>query len=431
MSRLLFLLTLLLSFPAVAQVTLTPSGPITVTANGQVVENKLITANGAIGITVNGFSNVIIRNVEIRVSGRHGIDVSSATALTIDTVKIVNTSSGVPLPSEQNCIDIFGGSVNITRAYLEGCSTGIYAVQSPGVQAHFIEGHNFRGPFPRGQLFQANNSDDCLLEDFSAVNVSPKMWTEDNVSIYQSDGCIVRRGLLDGNNSPSGVGVMFEDAVEGLGQDIDAVRMGNGAFFAYPGTNITYQRTRAKNNICGSQDGRGTPSSNALLWGVEPSSTGIQILASQYFNACNQFNISWDDSAIDVREITNADFTPRAPIVLSFPWDGSEPPPPGDTAGPSLAWVTPVASACLVKNSTVVLEVNAADPSGVQIVRWFRDNETTAIRSDSTAPYRQSWVVTFGGSFGNHSLTAQATDTVGNVTEEDINVRYVKRSRDC
>jgi Bacterial Ig domain/Right handed beta helix region len=440
MRTIALLIGCLLAAPAAAQVTLTPSGPVTATADGQVIQNLLITASGQDGITVNGRANVTIRNVEIRVSGADGIDASSSPGLIIDTVKIVNTASGVPLPSEQNCIDIFGGTgIDISHAYVERCSTGVYAVQSPGIQVHFLEGHNLRGPFPRGQLFQANNSDNCLLEDFSAVNAVDQesatpvvAWTEDNVSVYQSDGCIVRRGLLDGNNSPSGVGVMFEDAVGGLGEDVDTIRMGNGSFFAYPSDNVTYRRTRARENFCGSIDGRGPSGSNSLMWGVEPSSTGIQILESQYFLSCNG-NISWDDSAIDVRQITNADFTLRSPIVLTFPWSGG-PPPPQDTTGPTLAWVNPQTGACLVKGSVVGLEATASDPSGVQIVRWFRDSDPTAIRTDSTAPYLQSWTVSFsgaGGGLGTHMLTVQATDTVGNVSEQDITVRVVKRARDC
>jgi hypothetical protein len=35
-------------------------------------------------------------------------------------------------------------------------------------------------------------------------------WTEDNISVYQSDNVTVRRGVIDGNNSPAGDGVMLE-----------------------------------------------------------------------------------------------------------------------------------------------------------------------------------------------------------------------------
>ena len=91
------------------------------------------------------------------------------------------------------------------------------------------------------------------------------MWTEDNVSIYRSENCVVRRGLLDGNNSPTGVGVMFENVSSGLVEDVDTIRQGNGSFSAWTSQNVIFRRTRARENICADQ-GRGKPSSGAQIW---------------------------------------------------------------------------------------------------------------------------------------------------------------------
>ena len=35
-------------------------------------------------------------------------------------------------------------------------------------------------------------------------------YTEDNVNVFEPNNVALRRGLVDGNNSPSGDGVMFE-----------------------------------------------------------------------------------------------------------------------------------------------------------------------------------------------------------------------------
>ena len=58
------------------------------------------------------------------------------------------------------------------------------------------------------QFDKCNNS---ILEDFSCEN-SNASWTEDNVNVYESDNVTVRRGVVDGNNSPSGDGIMFESS---------------------------------------------------------------------------------------------------------------------------------------------------------------------------------------------------------------------------
>ncbi|MFY0539433.1 hypothetical protein [Nannocystis pusilla] len=45
-----------------------------------------------------------------------------------------------------------------------------------------------------------------MLEDFSVINPQASSWPEDNVNIYQSVDVEIRRGMIDGNNSPSGWG---------------------------------------------------------------------------------------------------------------------------------------------------------------------------------------------------------------------------------
>ena len=100
---------------------------------------------------------------------------------------------------------------------LRNGSAGIYALSSHRIKASFIEGYEFRGPFPRGQVVQFNQCTDPLLEDFSCENSGHVAWTEDNVNCYGCVNPIVRRGFIRGNNSPSGQGVMIENTVGGSG----------------------------------------------------------------------------------------------------------------------------------------------------------------------------------------------------------------------
>jgi hypothetical protein len=308
---------------------LTPSGPIEATHDGQVIEGFQFNTNGVPAVTVRGFSNVTIRNSEIFHQNTHGILAVNAPGLTIEDVSVVNTFSGQRLPDVQNNIHIDGSSdVTVRRVRLRGGSAGAWLVNSPGAHFSMIEGYDFRGPFPRGQLVQFDKSPGCLLEDFSVINVNMDSWAEDNVSAYYSDNCIIRRGLIDGNNSPSGVGVMFEHAFNGLVEDVDTVRMGNGAFSAYPSYNITFRNTRSRDNFCTDQRGEGPPKSNALVWAGSPDSYGLRLETSKYFALCNPNNKVWDATVFEIVDIASEDFSPRAPIVNVFSWEGVPTPEP-------------------------------------------------------------------------------------------------------
>ena len=325
-----FAVTVLFTPSSTPAFTLTDSPPITVSHNGQVIENVRIHAVGQPGIKIQNFSDVIIRNVEINHEGGNGILCTGADGLSIENVSITHIGSGSPLPSEGEInIDCeLSSGIVIKNARLRGGSSGIYLLQSPNAHLSFIEGYNFRGPFPRGQLVQFNSSSSCTLEDFSAINNPDPSdsWTEDIISVFRSDNCIIRRGLLEGNNSESGVGIMFESSVNGLVEDVDTVGQANGSFFAYPGNDVTFRRTRARDNICVSQ-GRGAPSSNALVWGGDPSrSTGLRIEDSRYYNLCNPGNIVWEWNTFDIVSYASEDFQPRDPIVNQFPWEATTEP---------------------------------------------------------------------------------------------------------
>lgn len=119
---------------------------------------------------------------------------------------------------------------------------------------------------------------------------------------------------------------MFEHSQDGLIEDVDTVAQGNGSFGAYPGVDITFRRTRARDNICTDQ-GRGPPSSNAIVWAGSPGSSGLRIDESVYFNLCNPDEIVWDADSFEVIQINEDDFSPRPAITLDFPWQDDHPVP--------------------------------------------------------------------------------------------------------
>lgn len=308
-----------------ASCSLIDSGPVEITQDGQLVEGLRITSTSGPAIDTHGFSNVIIRNVEIHHAGGEGIRVTGSSDVVVDHVSVEHT--GAPATGANSSADLLNIScyqsarLSVSNARLTRGSSGIYLHECPNSKLSFIEGHDFRGPFPRGQLVQWNDSSDGLLEDFSVENPVGS-WPEDNVNVYRSSNAMVRRGLVDGNNSPSGVGVIFDgDTASGRVEDVDAVRMGNGCFSNYAGAEgNVFLRTRCRENICTDQ-GRGTPSSNALMWAGKPGLTQLRIEASSYYAACNPGNIVWPQDSFVVHEVTEEDFTLRAPIRVALCWE--------------------------------------------------------------------------------------------------------------
>lgn len=310
-------------------VTLTPSGPIAATSNGQVFQNLDITSSGAQAVYVNGFTDVQLKSCKIRHSAGYGVQLNGAHRFLGEDLDIEYTggpASGANQDENRNNVQgDFSDDVRLNRIRMRKGSSGILLNYCLRPWCSFLEGYDFRGPFPRGQLIQFGRCHNGLIEDFSSISTPSTSWDEDNVNMYLSSNVTIRRGLLDGNNSPAGWGIIFEQhdegATGGLVEDVDTIRMGNGGAAAYSvGFNITFRRTRHRENICSDQ-GRGAPLSGALMWGGGPGSTGLRIEDSRYYLPCNAGNIIWDSASFDVIETTQGDYTQRPPIVLTMPWE--------------------------------------------------------------------------------------------------------------
>lgn len=80
---------------------------------------------------------------------------------------------------------------------------------------------------------------------------------------------------------------------------------------------MIFRRTRCRDNICTDQ-GRGTPLSNGLMWAGHEGYTDLRIEASAYFAACNPGNIVWPADSFAVADVTKEDFVPRSAIENAF-----------------------------------------------------------------------------------------------------------------
>ena len=107
-------------------------------------------------------------------------------------------------------------------------------MKSPYVHISYVEGYNYRGPFPKGQLVQFVNSPRGTLSHFYSFCDNYNSHPEDIVNLGNSPDCLIEYGLIDGCNSPSGVAVIIETGSSNARvQFVDAVNQGNGCFATY------------------------------------------------------------------------------------------------------------------------------------------------------------------------------------------------------
>jgi Right handed beta helix region len=315
-------------------ITLQPSGSIKVSADNQVIENKLITGK----ITVNGKSAVTIRNCQINHPGGIGIDVTNCADLNIQDCLILNTNHSTGQaqnPDESKSIQLNGGGpYTIHRVTVSDMACGIYAYQTAQkVTVSFFEGHNARSPGDRwgGNLMQFNKcTGGATVEDFSVENESTNSRTGDNINLFTcaSGSYVFRRGLVDGNNHPAGCGFMIESTSGVLVEDVDMLHMGNGGPGVFsgaaqpgiPGTssNTIYRRIRIKDTIQADQ-GRGPALSGYTTYTSSPGCINTKFEQCKHFNV-NLGSLAWDVSTMTTRDWANVDFTPRAPIRNKFAW---------------------------------------------------------------------------------------------------------------
>jgi hypothetical protein len=265
-------------------------------------------------------------------AGSHGVHARNAGGLILENLEIDHVgASPSGVGSHENCnnlnlINCPNARISVIKA--SRGSSNVYVQRGSGAHMSLLELHDARGPYPRGQNLQLHNSPDATVEDFSAEN-GPRSWTEDNVSVFHSDRCIVRRGLVSYNNSPSGDGVMLEGSFDCLVEHVDAVQQGNGAFAAVPEGKVgsggcTFVHCRTTQSYNEPRDGRDAPSSNGLsiYVRISPGASKHTVVDCEYHSIANPRNLIWDLRAVNPGwSFRRRAFTPRSPIRLAFGWN--------------------------------------------------------------------------------------------------------------
>jgi len=310
--------------------TQTPGQPVnlvhTTTAihsdhDGQVIQGLDIYVDHGDAVTITN-NNVTLENCRIHYADGNGVSISDASHVTIQNCEIIDTSppSGTNQGTNENDDIVAQNAPNLTvqDTTVRDGSTGMYLLNSPGATISHVDGYDFHGPFPRGQFVQFDKSGNSSLTDFYAFNDPAHSSPEDVVSVYASPNTTISNGVIDGNNSQDGVGVMFENgSTGGRVTNVDAIHQANGAFSSY-NSDVVFDHTRSFDNIATDQ-GRGLPSSNALIWNV--SSPGVSIENSTYTHPADPGNIVWDASKAVVADVhQDPSATPMAHMTAQHDW---------------------------------------------------------------------------------------------------------------
>ena len=340
-------------------VNLESSGSITLrSGDSTVVQNLFIEAGLGVecAIDIKDLNNVVIKNVEIR-HANVGICARNAANLTIENVRLISTSMPSTGPhcehgvaecfhdkknwaNPNDRVAIFtinAENSNYSRISIRGAATGFYVNDSPNTQVSSVTCEDMRGPFPRGQCAQFVRSDGSSIDNFYAKNIEGASHGEDNINAFKSDNVTVSNGLIDGNFSIHGIGVIADSGADDMRVlDVDVTNTANGALNVWSnddatvGRNFYAENIRVKNTQCESRQGL-IPSSGGLIAANHPMSVNSRFVNVQYFNHCRKFTTFCmpgdscrlnNTGSADIRE---EDFTLKQPLKLVFPWEVSSP----------------------------------------------------------------------------------------------------------
>lgn len=335
--------------PPIEPPTLTPSGPQVSTHDGQVFENLFILADGETGLEIT-HDNVTVKNIEIGHQNGYGIHAVNAHNLRMDGVAVarIDPPEGVLPHTETNILIEDSNGVGMRHIRTQHGSSGIVLLGCADLDIAFHHSLNTRGLFDQdgdrigmGNGLKLRRCARFKYADFSHFNDREVDSTADNVSVMDCIGGSISRGLIDGNNDPSGTGVQIEQCPTGVYNvtDVDAIHMGNGAFSAYSDTsNVTWANCRTRDNSL-KDWGRGYPKSagrvgdlpkhSPLCWASGPTAvTGNEIVDGVYFNVTptdgpiqpDRPNLTWNIPWFDLIELREEDFTPRTPYIFTPPW---------------------------------------------------------------------------------------------------------------
>ena len=300
--------------PSKSTGSLAPSGPIVIDGkSGTVIENVRINSAPGDCITVRNSQDITIRNSDIGKCGRNAIKVQGSR-----NVKIVDSY----IHSEHRpsgCCDTNDGvfASGTTGLLIQG---NVVAFNESNVELQSaadvkVIGNyllNPLGPFPRGQQVQSwNNSRNITVEDnYTVATTDTSKYPfaadqEDAINFGFTDGITVRNNYVVGGDSPSGCGIITDQAANNakfVGNVL--VRTGQCGIGLANGTNVVVDSNKIFNNTAVPAPGAGNTAlyvwsqysqgcgpiqiTNNVVYGVKPNGS-----LSSYWNGGGCNNVTY------------------------------------------------------------------------------------------------------------------------------------------
>lgn len=276
-----------------AQIPLSPMAPLVITARNKSIRNKKIITNNICGLFADSIDNIYIGDCTFYHFGT-GFDTGDSKAFSqgraiqlmgcnntfIERCNFVNVKApkiGQASDYNQNHIFVSGGSNSrIRNVRGKSSSSFLYVESHTNFNASYMEGYDFRGPEPRGQLFQAIDCTNPVLSDFYTYNDQNVSWTEDIVNVGgTTTGFKCDRGLINGLNSPSGSGLLDESAGGSVWQDIDILGYTGGGADVEGPNGVIFNRIRCGFNFLYCRGNQYTPATSTTARNISDSATGV------------------------------------------------------------------------------------------------------------------------------------------------------------
>jgi hypothetical protein len=372
-----------------AGTTLTPSGSITVSTPGQVIDGKDVTGT----IVVNA-SNVTIENTRVTQNttcgtssacGNYAIGVAAgASNLTIKNVE-TRTASG------QTCEqDVRSGGSNLTieNSYLHACDGNLYAVAPATLKDSYALA---KIDIPSDHIENIYMSDTTVTVDHSTLfnPVSQTAVIFGNVNGGQGGTCA--NHITATNSFLVGGGYTVYGCAHGTGAGSSSVSITGSRFARCLGTETT--NPSGGNHIC---------KEGADSHGYYPNGGSYGLATAMYSGVT-----TWSGNVLDdTGQTVCADGSNGCAGS-----GGGSTTPPADTTAPTVS-ITAPANGSSVSGANVTVSASASDNTGVAGVQFKLDGNNLG-SEDTSSPYSTTWNTT-GATNGSHTLTAVARDAAGN-----------------
>ena len=171
-----------------------------------------ITYKLSVPVILNGAHDLVINGLQIQNSSGPCIYLTNCSNITISHCKLG--------PSPKQGIELYKcTNIVVDSCYIANTATGMYTLESTGIQFNYNQVKNIQGPFPGGQMVQFDNvsgTGNRILNN-KCENIAGASSPEDVISMYMSNGTaddpimITGNWIRGGGPSKVGSGIMLGD----------------------------------------------------------------------------------------------------------------------------------------------------------------------------------------------------------------------------